>query len=147
MCIFTVCIYVDLALSIFNVLGLCNFSCQDQTFSVDDAFFAWTFERRRPLWQTVLSFFVPIITLACCLFPVFPHPCKLVVLYTCLTFLSTILSILFCKLILFLLQFILYIRTRCRNITWINIKGKLIEPKIAVWSFLETKFFPIMKLA
>ena len=130
--------YISLVncISIFNVLGICNFSCQDQTFSVDDAFFAWTFERRRPLWQTVLSFFVPIITLACCLFPVFPHPCKLVVLYTCLTFLSTILSILFCKLILFLLQYILYIRT-----CWRNIKGKLIEPKNSTMILSENEIY------
>lgn len=73
----------------------------EQTFSVDDAFFAWTFERRRPLWQTVLSILVPIVTLACCLFPVFPHWCKLVVLYTCLTFLAAVLSIIFLRLAIF----------------------------------------------
>lgn len=73
----------------------------EQTFSVDDAFFAWTFEKRRPMWQTVLSFLVPIVTLACCLFPVFPHWCKLIVLYVCLTFLSAIFSILFLRLAIF----------------------------------------------
>ncbi|MCO5546572.1 hypothetical protein L7F22_000001 [Adiantum nelumboides] len=73
----------------------------EQTFFVDDAFFAWTFERRRPLWQTVLSFLVPIVTVACCLFPVSPHWCKLVVLYTCFTFLATIFTVLFLRLAIF----------------------------------------------
>lgn len=73
----------------------------EQTFSVDDAFFAWTFERRRPLWQTVLSILVPIVTLACCLFPVFPHWCKLVVLYTCLTFLAAVFTVLSLRLAIF----------------------------------------------
>jgi hypothetical protein len=70
---------------------------QEQKFSEKDSFFAWTFERRRPLWQTVLSFLVPIVTLACCLFPVFPHWCKLGVLYFCLTLLSLIFGLLTCK--------------------------------------------------
>jgi hypothetical protein len=69
----------------------------EQKFSEKDSFFAWTFERRRPLWQTVLSFLVPIVTLACCLFPVFPHWCKLGVLYFCLTLLSLIFGLLTCK--------------------------------------------------
>eukprot|EP00250_Pteridium_aquilinum_P026341 c32865_g1_i1 orf=403-1479(-) len=73
----------------------------EQAFSVDDAFFAWTFEKRRPLWQTVLSFLVPIVTLACCLFPVFPHWCKLVVLYTCMTFLAAVFTVLFLRLAIF----------------------------------------------
>lgn len=79
----------------------------EQTFSTDDTFFAWTFEKRRPLWQTVLSFLVPIVTLACCLFPVFPHWCKLVVLYVCLAFLSAIFSILFLRWAIFGLMWIL----------------------------------------
>ncbi|KAH7423918.1 hypothetical protein KP509_12G080600 [Ceratopteris richardii] len=79
----------------------------DQTFSVNDAFFAWTFERRRPLWQTVLSFLVPIVTLACCLFPVFPHWCKLVVLYTCLTFLAAVFTLLLLRLAVFGIAWIL----------------------------------------
>ncbi|KAL5982007.1 hypothetical protein ACLOJK_016075 [Asimina triloba] len=54
----------------------------DQVFSENDAFFAWTFVKRRPLWQTVLSFLWPVATLAICLFPVFPHRCKLIVLYS-----------------------------------------------------------------
>ncbi|BBH02239.1 translocation protein-related protein [Prunus dulcis] len=45
----------------------------DQVFSENDAFFAWTFVKRRPLWQTLLSFFWPVVTLAICLFPVYPH--------------------------------------------------------------------------
>ncbi|KAJ7565967.1 hypothetical protein O6H91_02G083000 [Diphasiastrum complanatum] len=73
----------------------------EQTFSEDDAFFAWTFERRRPLWQIVLSFLVPIITLACCLFPVFPHWCKLIVLYFCLGVLLLIFGILIVRWIIF----------------------------------------------
>lgn len=66
-------------------------------FSEKDSFYAWTFERRRPLWQTVLSFLVPVVTLACCLFPVFPHWCKLGVLYFCLAFLTLIFGVLICK--------------------------------------------------
>ncbi|KAK6138405.1 hypothetical protein DH2020_027879 [Rehmannia glutinosa] len=45
----------------------------DQVFSDNDAFFAWTFVNRRPLWQTLLAFFWPVLTLAICLFPVYPH--------------------------------------------------------------------------
>ncbi|KAK6802585.1 hypothetical protein RDI58_000365 [Solanum bulbocastanum] len=45
----------------------------DQVFSENDAFFAWAFVKRRPLWQTLLSFFWPVLTLAICLFPVYPH--------------------------------------------------------------------------
>ncbi|KAL3324683.1 hypothetical protein AABB24_038675, partial [Solanum stoloniferum] len=45
----------------------------DQVFSENDAFFAWTFVKRRPLWQTLLSFCWPVLTLAICLFPVYPH--------------------------------------------------------------------------
>ncbi|KAJ4825379.1 hypothetical protein Tsubulata_012533, partial [Turnera subulata] len=52
----------------------------DQIFSENDAFFAWTFVKRRPLWQTLLSFFWPVLTLAICLFPVYPHRCKLLIL-------------------------------------------------------------------
>lgn len=77
--------------------GFCV-SLQEQMFSETDSFYAWTFERRRPLWQTVLSFLVPVVTLACCLFPVFPHWCKLGVLYTCLAFLTLIFGVLICKL-------------------------------------------------
>jgi len=73
----------------------------EQKFSEKDSFFAWTFERRRPLWQTVLSFLVPIVTLACCLFPVFPHWCKLGVLYFCLTLLSLIFGLLTLRAVIF----------------------------------------------
>ncbi|KAK6119762.1 hypothetical protein DH2020_046503 [Rehmannia glutinosa] len=44
----------------------------DQVFSDNDAFFAWTFVNRRPLWQTLLSFCWPVLTLAICLFPCIP---------------------------------------------------------------------------
>ncbi|GFP98789.1 hypothetical protein PHJA_002022800 [Phtheirospermum japonicum] len=47
--------------------------CTDQVFSDNDAFFAWTFVNRRPLWQTLLSLLWPVLTLAICLFPVYPH--------------------------------------------------------------------------
>ena len=70
----------------------------DQAFSETDAFFAWTFEKRHPLWQTLLSFFWPVLTLAICLFPVYPHRCKLIVLYSCAGILLMILSLLFGKL-------------------------------------------------
>ncbi|GLJ54034.1 hypothetical protein SUGI_1156370 [Cryptomeria japonica] len=73
----------------------------EQEFSENDSFFAWTFEKRRPLWQTILSFLVPVITVACCLFPIFPHWCKLLVLYSCLGFLSLIFSTLFLRWVIF----------------------------------------------
>uniref|UniRef100_A0A1D1XUJ7 Translocation protein SEC62 n=1 Tax=Anthurium amnicola TaxID=1678845 RepID=A0A1D1XUJ7_9ARAE len=69
---------------------------QDQVFSENDAFFAWTFMKRRTLWQTILSFLWPLVALAMCLFPVYPYQCKLVVLYSCagaLFFIVTLLSI------------------------------------------------------
>ncbi|BFG29960.1 hypothetical protein CerSpe_162340 [Prunus speciosa] len=66
----------------------------DQVFSENDAFFAWTFVKRRPLWQTLLSFFWPVVTLAICLFPVYPHRCKLLILYSCLGVLLLFLSLL-----------------------------------------------------
>jgi len=73
----------------------------EQVFSENDCFFAWTFEKRRPLWQTILSFLVPVVTLACCLFPLFPHWCKLLVLYSCLAFLSLIFTTLFLRWVIF----------------------------------------------
>ncbi|KAJ6777608.1 TRANSLOCATION PROTEIN SEC62 [Salix koriyanagi] len=66
----------------------------DQLFSKSDAFFAWTFVKRRPLWQTLLSLSWPVLTLAICLFPVYPHGCKLLILYTCAGLLLLILSLL-----------------------------------------------------
>ncbi|CAN1750830.1 hypothetical protein LINPERHAP1_LOCUS4170 [Linum perenne] len=69
----------------------------DQVFSDNDAFFAWAFVKRRPLWQTLLSFFWPVLTLAICLFPVYPHRCKLLILYSCASVLFLILSLLACK--------------------------------------------------
>ncbi|KAM5584577.1 hypothetical protein ABKV19_004113 [Rosa sericea] len=66
----------------------------EQGFSENDAFFAWTFVKRRPLWQTLLSFFWPVVTLAICLFPVYPHRCKLLILYSCLGVLLLFLSLL-----------------------------------------------------
>ncbi|KAJ6302945.1 hypothetical protein OIU77_016940 [Salix suchowensis] len=44
----------------------------DQLFSKSDAFFAWTFVKRRPLWQTLLSLSWPVLTLAICLFSCIP---------------------------------------------------------------------------
>ncbi|KAK8933387.1 hypothetical protein KSP39_PZI015359 [Platanthera zijinensis] len=55
----------------------------DQSFSKDDSFFAWTFMKRRALWQTILSFLWPLVALAMCLFPVYPYQVKIVVLYSC----------------------------------------------------------------
>ncbi|KAI4305073.1 hypothetical protein L6164_028462 [Bauhinia variegata] len=66
----------------------------EQVFSENDAFFAWTFVKRRPLWQTLLSFCWPVLTLAICLFPVYPHRCKLLILYSCAGILLLILSLL-----------------------------------------------------
>ncbi|CAN8258603.1 unnamed protein product [Cochlearia groenlandica] len=74
---------------------------RDQAFSETDAFFAWAFEKRHPLWQTLLSFFWPVLTLAICLFPVYPHRCKLIVLYSCASILLMILSLLFLRAVAF----------------------------------------------
>ncbi|KAG6533340.1 hypothetical protein ZIOFF_007207 [Zingiber officinale] len=68
----------------------------EQVFSENDGFFAWTFMKRRTLWQTILSFLWPLVALAVCLFPVYPYQCKIVVLYACagaLLFLVTLLLI------------------------------------------------------
>ncbi|GJU80838.1 hypothetical protein Tco_1283203, partial [Tanacetum coccineum] len=43
----------------------------EQEFSGTDAFFAWTFANKRPLWQTLLSLSWSVLTLAICLFPVY----------------------------------------------------------------------------
>ncbi|XVF04728.1 hypothetical protein REPUB_Repub05bG0110100 [Reevesia pubescens] len=73
----------------------------EQVFSENDAFFAWTFVKRRPLWQTLLSFFWPVLTLAICLFPVYPHRCKLIILYSCAGLLLLILSLLLLRAAIF----------------------------------------------
>ncbi|CAH9100056.1 unnamed protein product [Cuscuta epithymum] len=73
----------------------------DQVFSENDAFFAWTFAKRSALWQTLLSFSWPVLTLAICLFPVYPHRCKLVILYTCASLLLLILSLLLARALIF----------------------------------------------
>ncbi|XP_075635652.1 uncharacterized protein LOC142607878 [Castanea sativa] len=72
-----------------------------QVFSEVDAFFAWTFVKRRPLWQTLLSFFWPVLTLAICLFPVYPHRCKILILYSCAGVLALILSLLLVRATVF----------------------------------------------
>ncbi|KAJ9139670.1 hypothetical protein P3X46_030382 [Hevea brasiliensis] len=73
----------------------------DQVFSENDAFFAWTFVKRQPLWQTLLSFFWPVLTLAICLFPVYPHRCKVLILYACAGVLLLILSLLLLRATIF----------------------------------------------
>jgi translocation protein SEC62 len=73
----------------------------DQVFSENDAFFAWTFVNRRPLWQTLLSMLWPVLTLGICLFPVYPHSCKLVILYSCLGVLLLFLSLLLLRAMVF----------------------------------------------
>ncbi|CAA0805796.1 translocation protein-related [Striga hermonthica] len=73
----------------------------DQAFSDNDAFFAWTFVNRRPLWQTLLSFFWPVLTLAICLFPVYPHQVKLFILYFCAGVLLLILCLLLVRALVF----------------------------------------------
>ncbi|GAA0167063.1 hypothetical protein LIER_22080 [Lithospermum erythrorhizon] len=73
----------------------------DQVFSDNDAFFAWAFVKQRPLWQTLLSFSWPVLTLAICLFPVYPHKCKLFILYTCAGILLVILCLLLLRAIAF----------------------------------------------
>lgn len=83
-------------LAVFEVMFF-HLCMQDQVFSENDAFFAWTFVKRRPLWQTLLSFCWPVLTLAICLFPVYPHQVKLLILYSCAGVLLLILSLLLCK--------------------------------------------------
>ncbi|KAF8009217.1 hypothetical protein BT93_J0261 [Corymbia citriodora subsp. variegata] len=73
----------------------------EHVFSDNDAFFAWTFEKRHPLWQTLLSFSWPVLTLAICLFPVYPHQCKILILYSCAGVLLLILSLLFVRAAIF----------------------------------------------
>ncbi|PKI42494.1 uncharacterized protein LOC116209835 [Punica granatum] len=73
----------------------------EQVFSDNDAFFAWAFVKRHPLWQTLLSFFWPVLTLAICLFPIYPHQVKLLVLYSCAGILLLILSLLFVRAAMF----------------------------------------------
>ncbi|XVE60000.1 hypothetical protein DITRI_Ditri05aG0091500 [Diplodiscus trichospermus] len=73
----------------------------EQVFYENDAFFAWTFVKWRPLWQTLLSFFWPVLILAICLFPVYPHRCKLLILYSCAGFLLLILSLLLLRAAIF----------------------------------------------
>ncbi|GMI97433.1 hypothetical protein like AT3G20920 [Hibiscus trionum] len=73
----------------------------EQAFSENDAFFAWTFVTRRPLWEILLSFFWPVLTLAICLFPVYPHRCKLIILYSCAGVLLLILTILLLRAAIF----------------------------------------------
>lgn len=79
----------------------------EQAFSENDAFFAWTFVKRHPLWQTLLSFFWPVLTLAICLFPVYPHSCKLLILYSCAGILFLILSLLLIRGTIFGVLYIL----------------------------------------
>ncbi|XP_075493966.1 translocation protein SEC62-like [Primulina tabacum] len=73
----------------------------DQVFSNNDAFFAWTFVNRRPLWQTLLSFSWPVLTLAICLFPVYPHQVKLLILYLCAGILLLICCLLLVRSVIF----------------------------------------------
>ncbi|CAM8964542.1 unnamed protein product [Rhodiola kirilowii] len=73
----------------------------EQVFSENDAFFAWTFVKRHPLWQTLLSFFWPVLTLAICLFPIYPHQVKLIILYVCAGLLLLILSLLLVRATIF----------------------------------------------
>lgn len=87
------------------MLSFFNWYLQDQVFSENDAFFAWAFVKRRPLWQTLLSFFWPVLTLAICLFPVYPHWAKLLILYTCAGLLLLILCLLFSKYLLLVTLF------------------------------------------
>ncbi|KAG8388996.1 hypothetical protein BUALT_Bualt02G0183500 [Buddleja alternifolia] len=74
---------------------------EDQVFSDNDAFFAWTFVNRRPLWQTLLSFCWPVLTLAICLFPVYPLQVKLLILYFCAGVLLLILCLLSLRALVF----------------------------------------------
>ncbi|KAJ4755559.1 Translocation protein sec62 [Rhynchospora pubera] len=79
----------------------------EQEFSENDGFFAWTFMKRRTLWQTILSFLWPLLALAICLFPVYPYQCKIVVLYSCAGALLFIVTILIFRAAIFGLLWIL----------------------------------------
>ncbi|KAF3323237.1 Translocation protein sec62 [Carex littledalei] len=79
----------------------------EQEFSENDGFFAWTFMKRRTLWQTILSFLWPLFALAICLFPVYPYQCKIVVLYSCAGALLFIVTILIFRAAIFGLLWIL----------------------------------------
>ncbi|KAD5508481.1 hypothetical protein R6Q59_030916 [Mikania micrantha] len=79
----------------------------EQEFSDNDAFFAWTFVNKRPLWQTLLSLSWPVLTLAICLFPVYPHQAKLLILYTCAGVLLLILCLLLVRALIFGVSWIL----------------------------------------
>ncbi|GJP65148.1 hypothetical protein CLOP_g22052, partial [Closterium sp. NIES-67] len=59
------------------------------------------YERQQPVWQTILSFMLPVFTVACCLFPVFPHWCKLTVLYFLLGLIALIFLLLFVRVAIF----------------------------------------------
>ncbi|CAA7404152.1 unnamed protein product [Spirodela intermedia] len=74
---------------------------RDQVFSENDAFFAWTFMKRRTLWQTILSFLWPLVAVAMCLFPVYPYHCKLLVLYSCAGALLFIVNLLLVRAMVF----------------------------------------------
>ncbi|KAM6577446.1 hypothetical protein CsatB_029283 [Cannabis sativa] len=93
-------------LEIFPSIRLHAQTYWDQVFSENDAFFAWTFVKRRPLWQTLLSFFWPVLTLAICLFPIYPHRCKLIILYSCAGLLLLFMSLLFLRATAFGLLYI-----------------------------------------
>ncbi|XP_020574753.1 uncharacterized protein LOC110020836 [Phalaenopsis equestris] len=73
----------------------------EQVFSKEDAFFAWTFMKRRALWQTILSFLWPLVALAMCLFPVYPYQVKIVVLYSCAGALLLIITLLSIRALIF----------------------------------------------
>ncbi|PSS14546.1 Translocation protein like [Actinidia chinensis var. chinensis] len=73
----------------------------DQVFSENDAFFVWTFVKRRPLWQTLLSFFWPVLMLAICLFPLYPHRAKLLILYCWAGILLLIIALLLVRAAIF----------------------------------------------
>lgn len=94
-------LYFLVWISYFTYVIFCDM--QDQIFSDNDAFFAWTFVNRRPLWQTLLSFCWPVLTLAICLFPVYPHQVKLLILYFCAGVLLLILCLLLCKFLVLML--------------------------------------------
>ncbi|XP_076947081.1 translocation protein SEC62-like [Bidens hawaiensis] len=80
----------------------------EQTFSDNEAFFAWTFVNKHPLWQTLLSLSWPVLTLAICLFPVYPHQAKLLILYSCAGVLLLILCLLLVRALIFGASYVLF---------------------------------------
>lgn len=63
--------------------------CVLQTFS-EDVFYAWTYDRPASPYLWLGSVLIAVLVLAACLFPLAPYTLKLVVLYTSMGLLMTL---------------------------------------------------------